>query len=158
MTNLITTCSISLKKKKLFSFLYRGWLRSWWDSDRMETIIDPVQHSAIVLIPFPFFWKSLVSIFTYSIRYYLSTNMEICIFQPPPFLNIRMQALHSNSHFGNKMTIFKLVNLIDVHSLLWDSHWGECYDLISAFLQPNVWYLRIMLKNNLIVLSSTITL
>ncbi len=24
-------------------------LRSWWDSDRIETIIDPVQHSAISL-------------------------------------------------------------------------------------------------------------
>ncbi len=24
-------------------------LRSWWDSDRIEMIVDPVQHSAIVL-------------------------------------------------------------------------------------------------------------
>ncbi len=39
-------------------------LRSWWDSDRIEMIVDPVQHSAIVLMPILFLWKSLVSIYS----------------------------------------------------------------------------------------------
>ncbi len=36
-------------KKRRFQKNLSGALRSWWDSDRIEAIVDPVQHSAMAL-------------------------------------------------------------------------------------------------------------